>query len=230
MPLDHTTSGSNLKRYRIPARETRAELSVVNSRFIASAAPVFSVEEARSFIAKIRTEFTDATHHVPAFIIGYGASITEHCSDDGEPSGTAGRPALAVLQGSGLGDIAVVVTRYFGGTKLGTGGLVRAYTDAVKTVLAVLPLAMKIPTHLVMTSLPYKYFERGRMLAQRYGGEIVDEDFAADITLSIRFDVEKFDGFNTALIEMTNGQCHAEIIQTDPETILPLTSSLLPED
>lgn len=230
MPLDHTTSGSNLKRYRIPARETRAELSVVNSRFIASAAPVFSVEEARSFIAKIRTEFADATHHVPAFIIGYGASITEHCSDDGEPSGTAGRPALAVLQGSGLGDIAVVVTRYFGGTKLGTGGLVRAYTDAVKTVLAVLPLAMKIPTHLVMTSLPYKYFERTRMLAQRYGGEIVDEDFAADITLSIRFDVEKFDGFNTALIEMTNGQCHAEIIQTDPETILPLTSSLLPED
>lgn len=169
MPLDHTTSGSNLKRYRIPARETRAELSVVNSRFIASAGPVFSVEEARSFIAKIRTEFADATHHVPAFIIGYGASITEHCSDDGEPSGTAGRPALAVLQGSGLGDIAVVVTRYFGGTKLGTGGLVRAYTDAVKTVLAVLPLAMKIPTHLVMTSLPYKYFERARMLAQQIG-------------------------------------------------------------
>jgi uncharacterized YigZ family protein len=230
MSLDHTTSGNSLKRYRIPARETRTELVVVNSRFIVTAAPVFSVEEARTFIAKIRVEFADATHHVPAFIIGSGASITEHCSDDGEPSGTAGRPALAVLQGSGLGDVAVVVTRYFGGTKLGTGGLVRAYTDSVKAVLAIIPLAMKVPTYLVMTSLPYKYFERVRMLAQRYSGEIIDEDFAADITLSIRFDVEKFDGFNTALIELTNGQCHAEIIQTDPETIMPLTSSLLPEE
>ncbi len=103
-------------RYLIPAKQTRIEIIVVNSRFIATAAPVFSVEQAKAFIAKMRREFADASHNVPVFLVGHGRSVTAHCSDDGEPSGTAGRPALAVLQGSGLGDIAVVVTRYFGGT------------------------------------------------------------------------------------------------------------------
>ncbi|MFN2242462.1 MAG: IMPACT family protein, partial [Anaerolineae bacterium] len=116
-----------MDRYPIPARETRTEIQVLNSRFIATAAPVFSVEEAKAFVTRIRDEFADATHNVPAYLVGYGASVVAHCTDDGEPSGTAGRPALAVLRGSGLGDVAVVVTRYFGGTKLGTGGLVRAY-------------------------------------------------------------------------------------------------------
>ena len=130
-----------MKQYPIPARRTRTEIEVLRSRFIATAAPVFSVDEARDFVNSVKDEFADASHNVPAFLVGYGPSVTAHCSDDGEPSGTAGRPALAVLQGSGLGDIAVVVTRYFGGTKLGTGGLVRAYGDAVKAVLAILPLA-----------------------------------------------------------------------------------------
>ena len=110
------------RRYPIPAEETRTEIRVSNSRFIATAAPAFSVKEARAFIDRIKAEFRDASHNVPAFVIGFGPSVTAHCNDDGEPSGTAGRPILAVLQGSGLGDIAVVVTRYFGGTKLGTGG------------------------------------------------------------------------------------------------------------
>ena len=110
-----------MNRYFIPARETRTEIIVVNSRFIATAAPAFTVDEAKAFVARIRAEFADASHNVPAFVVGHGSSVIAHCSDDGEPSGTAGRPALAVLQGSGLGD-AAVVTRYFGGTKLGTGG------------------------------------------------------------------------------------------------------------
>jgi uncharacterized YigZ family protein len=147
-------------RYPIPAKETRVEIMVVNSRFIASAAPAFSVEQAKAFIARMKEEFADASHNVPAYLIGHGASVTAHCSDAGEPSGTAGRPALAVLQGSGLGDIVVVVTRYFGGTKLGTGGLVRAYTDATKAVLEALPRAEKIPTHTVMFSLPYTFLSR----------------------------------------------------------------------
>ncbi|RPH56726.1 MAG: YigZ family protein, partial [Chloroflexi bacterium] len=105
--------------YSIPAKEIRRELLVVNSRFIATLAPVFSVEEAKSFISRIRAEFANASHNVPAFLIGGGNSFSEHCSDDGEPSGTAGRPALAVLRGSGLGDAAIVITRYFGGTLLG---------------------------------------------------------------------------------------------------------------
>ena len=106
-----------MQRYRIPAERTRTEIMVVNSRFITTVVPVFSVEEAREFIHEIKKEFSDASHNVPVFLVGFGQSVTAHCSDDGEPSGTAGRPALAVIQGSGLGDIAVVVTRYFGGTK-----------------------------------------------------------------------------------------------------------------
>lgn len=118
----------------IPAAETRVELVVVNSRFIATAAPAFSVEAARAFVGRVRGEFADASHNVPAYLIGHGAATIAHCHDDGEPAGTAGRPVLAVVQGSGLGDIAVVVTRYFGGTKLGTGRLVRAYGDRKSVV------------------------------------------------------------------------------------------------
>lgn len=211
-----------MKRYPIPAGEARAEITVVNSRFIATAAPAFTVDEARAFIARIRAEFPDASHNVPAFLIGYGASVTAHCTDDGEPSGTAGRPALAVLQGSGLGDVVVVITRYFGGTKLGTGGLVHAYGEAVKEVLAVLQRAEKISTHTVMLSCEYSYFDRVRLLVQEHHGQILDEDFGVDVTLTIRFAVPHFEPFQSALLELTRGTIQAEIIETNPDTIMPL--------
>ncbi len=214
----------DFKRYPIPAREARAEIVVINSRFIASAAPAFSVEEARAFIARIRAEFPGASHNVPAFLIGYGASVTAHCTDDGEPAGTAGRPALAVLQGSGLGDVVVVVTRYFGGSKLGTGGLVRAYGDAVKAVLAVLPRAEKIPTHTVMLACEYSYFERVRLLVQQHHGQILDEDFGTDVTVTARFAIWHLDAFQDALRELSRGSLQAEIIETNPETIMPFNS------
>lgn len=210
-------------RLLLPSGERHSEIVVVNSRFIASIAPVFSVEAAREFITKIRAAHPEANHHVPAFIIGHGASITEHCSDDGEPQGTAGRPALAVLKGSGLGDVVVVVTRYFGGTKLGTGGLVRAYTDAVKTVLDGLPLAEKVAVHTVMLVLPYAFFERVRQLVAAHGGRILDEDFAGDITLTLEFTTEHFPDFQAALRELSSGTLQAEIVDTDPAAIFPLT-------
>ena len=211
-----------MARYPIRARETRVEIRVSNSRFIATAAPVFSIDEARQFIARVRAEFADASHNVPAFLVGHGPSVTAHCSDDGEPGGTAGRPALAVLQGSGLGDAAVVVTRYFGGTKLGTGGLVRAYGDAVRAVLAQLPLAEKIPTHTVMVAVPYSFFERLRLLIEAHHGEILDETFAADITVTARFQASHFPPFQAALAELSNGTLSAEIVETNEETIMPL--------
>lgn len=210
-------------RTLLPAGERHTEIVVVNSRFVASIAPVISVEGAREFITKIRTAHPEANHHVPAFIIGHGASITEHCSDDGEPQGTAGRPALAVLKGSGLGDVVVVVTRYFGGTKLGTGGLVRAYTDAVKAVLDGLPLAEKVAVHTAMVVLPYPFFERVRQLVASNGGRILDEDFAGDITLTIQFTTEQFPAFQDALRELTSGTIQAEIVETDPAAIFLLT-------
>lgn len=212
---------SKTKRLVIPAGEKHNEIIVVNSRFIGSIAPVFSVEEARLFIAKIRAVHPTASHHVPAFIIGHGSSIIEHCSDDGEPAGTAGRPALAVLKGSGLGDVVVVISRYFGGTKLGTGGLVRAYTDAVKAVLEDLPLAEKVSTHIVSMELPYSLYERIRLLIAEYSGHILEEDFAAKVTLNAQFPTDFLDAFQAALLEISQGTLQAKIISTNPETIFP---------
>jgi len=210
------------QRYLIPAGETRIENLVLNSRFIASAAPVFTPDEARAFIQRIRAEFWDATHNVPVFLIGHGANTMAHCSDDGEPSGTAGRPALAVLQGSGLGDVAVVVTRYFGGTKLGTGGLVRAYSDAVRAVLDVLPRAERIPTHTVMIELPYTYFERTRALIGSHAGQILDEDFGAAVTISARFKQAELPAFQDALTELTRAAVQVELIESEANTIFPI--------
>ncbi len=206
----------------IPAAETRVELMVVNSRFIATAAPAFSVEAARAFVGRVRAEFADASHNVPAYLIGHGAATIAHCHDDGEPAGTAGRPVLAVVQGSGLGDIAVVVTRYFGGTKLGTGGLVRAYGDAARAVVAALPRAEKVATVTALVEVAYPLLERLRLLVGAYGGLMLAEEFAADITMTIRFRAERFDAFTDALRELSRGGVEAVVVERDEATIMPL--------
>jgi uncharacterized YigZ family protein len=210
-----------MERYPIPAKETRTEIRVLNSRFVVTAAPVFSVEEAKAFVCRIRQEFADASHNVPAYLIGHGASVVAHCQDDGEPSGTAGRPALAVLRGSGLGDVAVVVTRYFGGTKLGTGGLVRAYGDAVRAVLAVLPRAEKVATRTVMIETPYALFERLRLAIETHRGQILDEDFTAEVMVTARFAAKDVPPFESALQELSHGTLQAVVIETDEATIMP---------
>jgi uncharacterized YigZ family protein len=206
--------------YPVPAEEIRREFSVSNSRFISSLAPVFSVEEAKAFVNRIKAEFSDASHNVPVYLIGYGDSVVAHCSDAGEPSGTAGRPALAVLRGSGLGDVAVVITRYFGGTKLGTGGLVRAYSEAVRMVVEAVPRAEKVLTHIVMLAFPYTFLERVRLLVGKQDGAVLDEEFAVDVTLTARLRVEKLAPFQSSLSELTNGKVQAEIIETK-EVLMP---------
>lgn len=211
------------ERALIPAGKARAEIVIDRSRFIASAGPAFSVEEAREFIRLERKEFPDASHHVPAFLIGRGTGVIAHCTDDGEPSGTAGRPALVVLQGSGLGDVVVVVTRYFGGIKLGTGGLVRAYTEAVQEVIKVLPRAEKVATVQVALAFPYTYLERIRQYARECGGLILEEDFGADITMLMRFRSALFEGFQLEVKNLTRGSVEAIILDRDPNTIMPLT-------
>jgi uncharacterized YigZ family protein len=211
-----------MKPYPVPAREIRCELSVANSRFITTLSPAFSVEEAKAFILRIKAEFPDASHNVPLYIIGHGDSETAHCSDAGEPSGTAGRPALAVLRGSGLGDVAVVVTRYRGGTKLGTGGLVRAYSEAVRQVVDSVPRAEKVLTHTVMLVFPYTYLERVHLLVASQAGSVLDEEFAADVTLTARITVEKLPVFQASLNDLTKGKVQAEVIESK-EVLMPLT-------
>lgn len=217
-------SDLSTNRYPIPAEETRVEIRVKNSRFIATLAPAFRVEEARAFIARVRQEFADATHNVPAYVIGHGSAVTAHCNDDGEPSGTAGRPVLAVLQGSGLGDAALVVTRYFGGTKLGTGGLVRAYGDAARAVIEATPRAERVPTYVVQVTAPYALFEQLRLLLAAHGGQTLDETFAAEVTVTALFAQERLPRFQEALRELSNGALEAEIIESRDDTIMRLKS------
>ena len=193
-------------RYPIPAGETRVETRASNSRFIATAGYTPSVEDARAFIARSRAEFADAAHNVFAYVVGYGASVTAGMSDDGEPGGTAGRPALAVLRGSGLGDTCVVVTRYFGGTLLGTGGLVRAYGDAVKAVLAELPRSEKVEQRRLSLTLGYGLYEPVRLLAETHGAAIEDQGFEAEVTLRLRIAADHAGGFLDALQEQTGGR------------------------
>lgn len=209
------------KSYPVPAAIHRDEMLVANSRFIATLGPAFNVEQARAFLADVRAEFSDATHNVPAYVVGYGATTLAYCSDDGEPSGTAGRPALAVLQGSGLGDAAVVVTRYFGGTKLGTGGLVRAYSEAVRRVVNSVPRAVKTTLQVVMLEYGYTHVERIRQLVTAHQGWLVEEEFGGEVTATLRFRPEHLTAFQAAVQELTNGRTRAVVVQTG-EFLLPV--------
>lgn len=209
------------KTYSVPLNEIRREQIVLNSRFIATITPVFNIDEARSFLARIKKEFADASHNVPAYIIGGGNTVTEYFSDDGEPSGTAGKPILSVLRGGGFGDVAVVVTRYFGGTLLGTGGLVKAYTESTQLVVNAVRRGRRVPVHVAMLVIPYNLLERVRLLVTRQRGEVLSEDYAADITMTLQFRIDSFDAFQNELREMSAGKLNAEVIESN-ETILPL--------
>lgn len=192
--------------YHVPAGHQRTETEVSNSRFIAQVAPVQSVEEARAFLAKVRADMPDANHHVYAFRIGYGSSVTEGVSDDGEPTGTAGPPVLAVLRGTEVGDVIIVVTRYFGGVKLGTGGLVRAYSEAAHVAFNQLHTELKIARTLLGIDLHYTYFEQVKRLIAAHEGEIEDEIFADNVALIVRFAVSAVPAFEAALTDLTAGQ------------------------
>jgi uncharacterized YigZ family protein len=192
--------------YRIPTTTVRIEIEVIKSRFIATAGFVPTVDDTKAFLAAVRAEMPDASHHVYAFRVGFGNSVNEGLSDDGEPSGTSGPPVMAVLRGSGIGDLIIVVTRYFGGTKLGTGGLVRAYSDAAREVLHELPTALKIEKVLLGIDLPYPLYELTLRLIEAHHGMVEDTTFAGDVTVLARFPVKDADSFNVALRDLSAGR------------------------
>jgi uncharacterized YigZ family protein len=204
------------KDYLIPAEKIRREIIVVNSRFISTLSPVSNVDEARTFIREVRAEFSDATHNVPAYLIGSGNRVIAHCADDGEPSGTAGRPVLSVLQGSGLGDVAVVVTRYFGGTKLGTGGLVRAYTNAVKMVVQSVPRARLEVLATYLLDVPYPMFNGVERMILENTGEIVDRVFEANVILTLRVKPEYSEMLQHKLADFSAGTLEMIFIDQKP--------------
>ena len=201
----------------VPLGPERIERIVANSRFIASLEYVRSVDEARSFIDRVRREFHDASHNVPAFIIGGGNSKTEFCSDDGEPSGTSGRPLLAVLRGSGLGDAAIVVTRYFGGILLGTGGLVKAYSEAGRLVLEKTRRAALVEFSRLRLDLPYGLFEPLRRLALDSGARIVEEKFVENVRMIVEAPSDGLGQFRSRLADLSSGSVEVLIVGTGVE-------------
>jgi len=194
------------QRYPIPARLHRVEEEFRRSRFITTLSYAPTVETARAFIQSIRAEFPDATHNVWAYVVGPpGSTARAGYSDDGEPHGTAGRPAYTVLLHSGVGDIVAVITRYFGGTKLGKGGLVRAYSDGVKLALETLPLAEHRATTDLEVVIPYAFVTPLQRMTPDYEAEILHEAYGADVSYRLRLPEEQVAPFTEALIGLTHG-------------------------
>ena len=199
--------------YPVPAAPAEVELRFKNSRFIGTVGTASTVEAARAFIEEVRRRFPDASHHVYAFAVGYGASVTHGMSDDGEPSGTAGRPALAVVRGADLGDVVVVITRYFGGTKLGTGVLVRAYTGTAQAALAEVPRGEKIRAVTFIVELGYDQYAPCRAIIEAHGAAIEAEEFGGSVELRARISDEYLEKLQQALQEATSGRVTAEVVE-----------------
>ena len=176
------------------------------SRFIATLRPVKSEEEAAAFIAETKKKYWDARHNCSAYIIGKRGEITR-CSDDGEPSGTAGRPMLEVLTGSGVTNAAVVVTRYFGGTLLGTGGLVRAYTQAVKSGLDNSVIGTVTEGVELEVIADYNDAEKVKYLLSQKNIEPVKTEYSADVTLILQVPSDDADSIEKEITETTAGRC-----------------------
>ncbi len=214
------------QRFVVPFGPARAETIVLNSRFIASLDYAASVEEAREFIGRIRGEFPDASHNVPAFIVGGGNSRTEFCSDDGEPSGTSGRPLLAALRGSDLGNVAVVVTRYFGGTLLGTGGLVKAYSEAGKKVVERARRAELVEVSCLALTLPYNLLEQFKKITDELRGAISSTVFLELVHVELEIPSAEIEVFSSRLANLSAGTVKAQVLRT--EVVRRPQSSLLP--
>lgn len=189
-----------------------AEIVEKKSRFIATVRPVASEEEAAAFIEEMKKKYYDARHNCSAFVIGSKAQCTRS-SDDGEPSGTAGRPMLEVLLGSGIRNIAVVVTRYFGGTLLGTGGLVRAYSGAVKEALALCETARQHYGVKLKIHSDYNAVGKIQYLLANRGIDVLDSVYGADVELTVIAPIEEYDRLYKEITEATGaraGLCEVE--------------------
>ena len=192
-------------RYPIPAAEHSFEQEIKHSRFIATVVYAPTLAEARAQIAAIAARYPDATHNCWAFHVGVGPQAEIGASDDGEPGGTAGRPMLLVLQGSGLGDVAAVVTRYYGGVKLGSGGLVRAYGGTLQKALNALPTCEQVVRRAGVLTLDYALYEQARRLLAQFDALVEAEDFAASVTLQVALPQDQWDACAAAIRELSNG-------------------------
>lgn len=189
------------KQYATVKCRAEAEFVERKSRFIGYITPVKTEQEAVDFFAEIKSMHKTATHNVPAFILLDG--ITKRCSDDGEPQGTAGKPILDVLEKEGIVGAAIVVTRYFGGTLLGTGGLVRAYTQGAKEAIHAAGLCMMTLCSLVEIQFDYAFYGKLQYILPKYDVIMKGEDFGALVSLKLLFAKEQVERFQNEIREMS---------------------------
>ncbi len=194
---------SEKDKYRVPANQASAKITVKGSKFIGHIYPVASKEEAEETYAAVRKKFYDATHNCFAYRID---EDTFRSSDDGEPSGTAGRPILQVLEGADLFEILCVVTRYFGGTKLGTGGLIRAYSEAAKEALKNVAIKEKIRTKRLHLQSPFGQENVIFHLLDQTKGKVVQSIYGTDIRLTVELPQSHVSSFLNQLSEQSAGK------------------------
>lgn len=193
--------------YPVPARIHRVEETIQRSRFITTVARAATPQAAHAFIAGIRQEFADATHNCWAFVAGPpGESGQVGMSDDGEPHGTAGRPMLTALLHGGIGEIAAVVTRYYGGVKLGKGGLGRAYAGGVVAALDTLPTELLVRTAEVAVELRHPDVTGARRIFQRLGVTVLNESWGKGISYRLRVPESVMAELASELAGLTRGR------------------------
>lgn len=173
-----------LVEYRTVAREAEITLVEKKSKFIARIKPVKTQEEAEAFIEEVRKEHWNATHNVPAYILGINQEIQKY-SDDNEPSGTAGLPMLEILKAHEVVDVVVVVTRYFGGTLLGRGGLIRAYGGAAREALKEAGIVRMVPAQKIAITVDYVHSGKVQNELLTQGITVVDTEYLENVTFHI---------------------------------------------
>ena len=195
------------QQYPVPAAIHRVDEKIRRSHFITTVGPAASVEDARAFIKEVRAEFETANHNCWAYVVGPpGSSGHAGMSDDGEPHGTAGRPMLTVLLHSELGDIVAVVTRFWGGVKLGKGGLVRAYSGGVKFALEALPRVEKMPMSELEVIIGYSEVTLFQRMLPEFEAEILTPTYTDIVHYVLRMPTKRVEQFSVRLADLTNGQ------------------------
>ena len=191
-----------MTEYLVPTKDAEAEFVEKRSRFLSHIFLVNTEEEALTRLKRMRETYWDATHNVYAYIIRDGAT---RFSDDGEPGGTAGMPVLQVLQREGMFNILCVVTRYFGGTLLGAGGLVRAYAHSAKLGLDAAGRSIKQVWTRVLLPIPYSWYERVKLEIPAFGGVIDQTDFGAEVTLELLLPKKQAEPFLSRIFDLSSG-------------------------
>jgi len=205
-------SDENIQSVNVLNKASYGEYEEKKSKFLCYLSPASSEEEAQQYINSIKKKHYDARHNCSAFIIGSDRALTRS-SDDGEPSGTAGRPMLEVLNGANLTNVVAVVTRYFGGVLLGTGGLVRAYTEAVKDALANAELSSISYASDISIVCPYTDINKLQYHISNNNIMLIDTRYDENVTFILRCKKENEESLIASLTELTLGKVPIEVIE-----------------